>query len=375
VTNIHATVAAFHAFGPTPGETQVVPAMGTAIPAGTEVRGVEVAGGIATIDLSSEFVSGGGSFSMMGRLAQVVYTLTAFDDVEAVRFEIEGEPATVFGGEGIVVDDPVGRDAFEDLLPAVFVEDPPHWGRGGNPLQVRGSADVFEATVSLALTDGDGLILWDGFTTATCGTGCRGDFEVTIPYEVDEPQMGSLIAWEASARDGSQTNVREHPVWLVPAGAIPSDEDPGTRTFLPDPLPGSDGAHGSGCVVEDDSLPDGVWFGFATTADGGAIDLDLACMWTGEAAVAAAAENGEEAASFFYIRNRSPQTYTVPVAPHARVWWLDGSVIDIVPTEIPAGEWPGPAEISYLDCPGQSCSIWISVEGGEAAEIIEQYLP
>ena len=68
--------------------------------------------------------------------------------------------------------------------------------------------------MSLALTDNDGLILWEGFTTATCGTGCRGDWSIEIPYTVDTDQLGAVIAWEESAQDGSQTNVREHPVWL-----------------------------------------------------------------------------------------------------------------------------------------------------------------
>jgi hypothetical protein len=44
-----------------------------------------------------------------------------------------------------------------------------------------------------------------------------------IPYDVDEAQIGALIAWEQSARDGSQTNVREHPVWLEPAVASSAD--------------------------------------------------------------------------------------------------------------------------------------------------------
>lgn len=39
----------------------------------------------------------------------------------------------------------------------------------------------------------------------------------TSPHDVDEPQRGSLIVWEDSARDGSQINVREYPVWLTPA--------------------------------------------------------------------------------------------------------------------------------------------------------------
>jgi hypothetical protein len=213
--------------GAVPGEQEASPALASAIPAGTRLLGVEVADGIATVDLSAEFTSGGGSLSMRGRLAQVVFTLTRFEEIDGVRFLVEGVPTTVFGGEGVTVEDPARRAGFEDLLPAVMIESPPYWASdGGNPLVASGTANVFEATVSLALRDQYGAVVWEGFTTATCGTGCRGDFEIEIPYEVDEAQLGTLVAWETSMEDGRRTNAREHQVWLVPSGT--------TTTLPPD---------------------------------------------------------------------------------------------------------------------------------------------
>ncbi|MCJ7724836.1 MAG: GerMN domain-containing protein, partial [Acidimicrobiia bacterium] len=201
--------------GPLPGWSESIPALSTAIPEGTRLLDLTVSDGVAVVDLSGEFVSGGGSFSMRARLAQVVFTLTRFDHIDGVRFLIDGVPTIVFGGEGVIVDDPATRTGFEDLLPAVMIEAPMYWGyEAGNPLVVSGTANVFEATVSLALTNNDGLILWEGFTNATCGTGCRGDWSIEIPYSVDSDQLGAVIAWESSAQDGRQTNVREHPVWL-----------------------------------------------------------------------------------------------------------------------------------------------------------------
>jgi hypothetical protein len=148
-----------------------------------------------------------------------------------------------------------------------------------------------------------------------------------------------------------------------------------TTDFFPDPFPGSSGgAHGSGCVVPDYvTLPDGVWFGFAEAVGGGAIDFDLACFFTGEAAVDAAAEDGEEAFDF-YIRNNVAVTYHVSVAVGARVWYISMTSGDVsMPTEIPLASWPNPD--SFQDCPSDHCAVWLYVNGGQVTGIVEQYLP
>ncbi|MCB2223422.1 MAG: GerMN domain-containing protein [Actinobacteria bacterium] len=202
--------------GPTPGQQASVPAITTAIPEGTRLLDLSIAGdGTADVDLSGEFLSDGDAASMRTRLAQVVFTLTRFDGIDAVRLHVDGS-AGDYGDYAFGGGDTATRADFDDLLPPIMIESPPYWSVARNvPFTASGTADVFEATVSMALTDADGLILWEGFATATCGTGCRGDWTVEIPYQVDEDQRGSLIVWEASARDGSQTNVREHPVWLA----------------------------------------------------------------------------------------------------------------------------------------------------------------
>ena len=38
---------------------------------------------------------------------------------------------------------------------------------------------------------------------ASCGTGCWGTFDVTIPYAVGQPGWGTLQVYEPSAKDGS----------------------------------------------------------------------------------------------------------------------------------------------------------------------------
>ncbi len=201
--------------GPTARET--AKGMGSNIPDDTRLHGISIEDGIATIDFSASFESGGGSLSMFARLAAVVYTATQFPTVDKVQFELDGKPITVFSGEGILLEEPVGREDYHDILPPVFL-DTPAWGAPAhNPVRVTGISNVFEGTVQITLVAADGTELAHTFTTATCGTGCWGTFKKTIPYKVAKKQKGTLTVWEESAKDGSKINVRSHPVLLAPA--------------------------------------------------------------------------------------------------------------------------------------------------------------
>ena len=188
----------------------------TAIPAGTRALGLVLDGNVATVDLSVEFGSGGGSESMLGRVAQVVYTLTALPGIEAVVFRIDGRPVEALGGEGIVLDEPQTREDYTEQLPEIFV-DTPAWGASVTaPVRVTGLTRVFEATFQVQLFDDRGLALAESVVTATCGTGCWGTFEVQLEATVDHEQAGSLRVFEASAKDGSPVNVRVYPLTLRP---------------------------------------------------------------------------------------------------------------------------------------------------------------
>ena len=191
--------------------------LSTAIPAGTRLLGLSIRDGIATVDLSREFESGGGSASAFGRLGQVVYTLTQFPTVRAVLFQVEGRTVTTFGSEGIVLEGPQARDDFEDLLPSIFVDRPAFGAAAGNPVRITGNANVFEASFRVAILDGSGRTLVDEHAMATCGTGCRGTFDITLRYTVSRAQWGTLRVFYGSAQDGSPQDIRDYPVWLTPA--------------------------------------------------------------------------------------------------------------------------------------------------------------
>ena len=178
----------------------------SAVPNGTQLLGLTIDNGVATVDLSGEFASAAGGDAYQQRLGQVVYTLTQFPSVKGVNVRIDGE------GDANVLK----RTDGVDLLPSMWV-DRPAWGAAaGNPAHVTGSADVFEATFRVAILDGSGKVLADQQVMASCGTGCRGTFDVSVPYDVSTAQYGTLRVYDPSEQDGSPQDVRDYRVWLTP---------------------------------------------------------------------------------------------------------------------------------------------------------------
>jgi hypothetical protein len=197
-----------------PTEAEAAAGVASAVPEGTSLLGLTIEDGLATADLSSEFESGGGSASMLMRLAQLTYTLTQFESVDEVTFTLEGEPVEVFSSEGILVH-PMSRRDFADSLPPILVEGPVVGQYVTSPITVTGTANVFEATVSISVLDDSGTEIVRTFTTATCGTGCRGDYSEAVRFDVDRTQPGTVRVYESSAENGEPINVVEIPVTLV----------------------------------------------------------------------------------------------------------------------------------------------------------------
>lgn len=182
----------------------------SALPENTILLGLTIDDGLATVDLSREFESGGGSFSMMARLAQVVYTLTHFDTVDRVVFHLDGRPVTVFGSEGLVLNGPVVRDDYLDLVPTIMVESPAWGAQVRSPLRITGTAAVFEATFWAELTDASGRVLArPDYVMTTEGQGW-GEFDFTLSFDAGGAQELFLRVWTHSAEDGSEQGLRVH---------------------------------------------------------------------------------------------------------------------------------------------------------------------
>jgi hypothetical protein len=192
--------------GPTSGEKGR--AISTAIPAGSQLLDLSIDKGVAAINLSAEFMSGGESSSVQTRLGQVTYTLTQFPTVKSVVFQIEG----------VQLADAVSRADYVALLPDIWVDRPAFSAAIGNPAHVTGNADVFEATFRMSILDATGKVIADVQVMASCGSGCRGTFDTTIPYAVSKGQYGILRAYNPSAKDGTPESIRDYRVWLTPKG-------------------------------------------------------------------------------------------------------------------------------------------------------------
>jgi germination protein M len=189
----------------------------SAIPGGTELLGLTIEDGVARVDLTSEFESGGGTLSMQMRLAQIVYTLTQFPTVKGVVFSLDGEQVDVLGGEGVIIDQPLRRRDYGDLLPAILVTGPTLGQTLSHLFGVFGSANVFEANVTVALLDSTGKEIFRTFTTATCGSGCRGRFAASGQYKVNEEQPGTIVVHDDDAAGvGRPPHEVRIPVILTP---------------------------------------------------------------------------------------------------------------------------------------------------------------
>lgn len=87
----------------------------TTIPRQTRLLDLHITKDGIYIDLSQEFSRGGGSSSIIYRVAQVIYTATSIDPQAPVFLSIEGKPLNEqhpLGGEGLLLDYPLTRQKF-----------------------------------------------------------------------------------------------------------------------------------------------------------------------------------------------------------------------------------------------------------------------
>jgi hypothetical protein len=166
----------------------------TEIPAGTKLERLTIENGHATAQLSNDLTP-------LGQ-AQVVFTLTQFPSVEdAVVVTPSGKTK------------PLDRVKLEGLSPIILVEQPAPGQTVASPLTVTGTANTFEATLQLELTDADGHVLTRTFLTATSGSGTRGTFSGKLSFTPPAAGTGLVLrAYENSAENGERIHVVKIPL-------------------------------------------------------------------------------------------------------------------------------------------------------------------
>lgn len=196
--------------GPTAAERAA--GVSSTIPTGTALRGLNISKGIADVDLTAAYTTGGGTLSMTARVGEVVYTLTQFSTVQGVNFRIDGKPLTVLGGEGIILPRPATRAHYESLLPPIFIDSPAMGQPVTSPVRVTGVANVFEGQFRVEVRGAGGKVLAGSAVTA--GMGAFTPFAVSVPYQVTAAQQGTVVGFDYSAKDGSVIDVFSVPVTL-----------------------------------------------------------------------------------------------------------------------------------------------------------------
>jgi hypothetical protein len=215
-----------------PTRAEAAEGVRSAVPAGTQLLGISLHRGVATVDVTSEFEGVGAARERLS-LAQLVYSVTQFPTVHALRLHLDGRPVTAFA-DGLVLPDPIDRTSmgFAGLVSPITVTNPRPGASVRAPFTVSGIADVFEAALSYRLLDAAGHELSAGSSAASCGTGCAGTFSFTIDdLGVSTIQAGTLVisSANASGRPGGSRSVRL-PLHLVPPFDVTSPRPGATLT-------------------------------------------------------------------------------------------------------------------------------------------------
>lgn len=213
--------------------------------------------------------------------------------------------------------------------------------------------------------------LWAGLVgltlIATACSGSSGSETTTTASPSTTLAPTTTVATTAATTTASPTTSSTTTEAPTTTTAAPTTTSATTTTLDVNTL-----AHGSGCTPGGGTLGDGLWFGFVSSAAATDFEFDLACWFTGDPAALAAAEDGEESPppDDYYIRNVNPQLRTIPVASDAEVSWLPNSGDPSTQTTVSYADWlTGRATRDYQ--PG----VWVTITGGEAVNIEEQYVP
>ena len=196
-----------------PNDAEKAAGMTTAIPAGTQFRDLTIDNGLARVDLSRTFESGGGTLGLTLRLAQVVCTLDAFESVTGVRFALDGQLVDVISGDGLVVDKPVTCASYKEYVGPAPGPAPAPVFAGIWPFATATELAAYESGTDQTFREASGTARlfaerYLGFTSPqlfpfrSTGTGA-GEVPVGFVRQVGEPQPTTVIQMRQLGRTGA----------------------------------------------------------------------------------------------------------------------------------------------------------------------------
>jgi hypothetical protein len=208
----------------------------------TDLVSLDATSRTVTVSFSSEFRSSD-EIVLATRMAQVVFTLTQFQAVQQVAFQLDGEAIPALNDEGQEIDGAATRNDYPALIPQLFVETPAAWSRVSSPIEVRGTALPTEGTYHYRLVDETNQVLAEGDIQLSGRGAGRRTLAATIPYESDVTTRGALVLYELQEDDP-----RERATFAIPLDLrkttpdatptpIPTNTPTATATFTPTPEP------------------------------------------------------------------------------------------------------------------------------------------
>ncbi len=178
------------------------------LPPETKIRGISIKDGSASVDFSSEVLKAnvGAAGEALG-IQSIVNTLTEFPEIKQVSFLVEGKldkrTKDWWGHVGLYTQ-PFKRDISSVYEPVIWVTSPEPGQKIASPLQIQGSARVFEAAVNARIIDDSGKELARGYATASEGAPGRGDFVFSLPFTPPTTGSGKVEVFWASPQDGEE---------------------------------------------------------------------------------------------------------------------------------------------------------------------------
>ncbi len=98
-----------------PKQSEVAKGLFSSLPPDVKILDLTVEDKMVTVDFSQGFTHEDGLANHQGRLYQVLYSLSQSKDIDSVKLLVEGQPLSVLGGEGLMIDNPWRRVSREGL--------------------------------------------------------------------------------------------------------------------------------------------------------------------------------------------------------------------------------------------------------------------